>query len=145
MNGLQRWYVRCTLDGCRSGGGTFEVAAPHSGQLVFRCIQDNSPRHRPPRLSRRGPGAICAIGTGLRRCGRIFDVTIGPPEPTESCEWLRALAQRSAKARYRGLTLPERHGLVESGATPSRLPPPRDFHAPLRIEHVLLGVVQNGG
>jgi hypothetical protein len=37
------------------------------------------------------------------------------------------------------------HWLVESGATPSRLPPPRDFRAPLRIEQMLLGVVQNGG
>jgi hypothetical protein len=37
------------------------------------------------------------------------------------------------------------HRLVESSATPSRLPPPRDLHALLQIEQMLLGVAQNGG
>ena len=26
MNGLRAWYVRCTLDGCRSGGGRRHVS-----------------------------------------------------------------------------------------------------------------------
>jgi len=31
------------------------------------------------------------MGTGLRRCGRIFDVSIGPPSPIESSEWVCTL------------------------------------------------------
>jgi adenylate cyclase len=40
------------------------------------------------RLSRRRPGSICGMGTGLRRCGRNFDVNLGLLLPSESSEWI---------------------------------------------------------
>jgi len=42
-----------------------------AGLLVFRCIQM----------------IHCGMGLGLRRCDRIFDVSIGPPSPNECCQW----------------------------------------------------------
>ena len=49
------------------------------------------------------PESICAIGPGrslssgrpkagpVGRCDGIFDVSIGPPSPDESCEWVETL------------------------------------------------------
>jgi hypothetical protein len=38
------------------------------------------------------PGSISATHTGfLRRCDRIFEVSIGTPSPDESCEWVETL------------------------------------------------------
>src|ERR1700716_595716 len=34
------------------------------------------------------PGPSSAMGTGLRRCDRVFDVSIAPPSPIESSEWV---------------------------------------------------------
>jgi hypothetical protein len=33
-------------------------------------------------------GIHFGMGIGLRRCDRIFDVSIGPPSPNECCQWV---------------------------------------------------------
>src|SRR4029077_6183770 len=42
---------------------------------------------QPSRLPGERPGSISGMGTGLRRCGRIFDVSICPQHLMKSADW----------------------------------------------------------
>jgi hypothetical protein len=45
---------------------------------------------------------MCGMGTGLRRCGRNFDVSLGLLLPSESSEWIRTLARYQVDAKRAG-------------------------------------------
>jgi hypothetical protein len=45
---------------------------------------------QPSRLPGERPGSICGMGTDLRRCGRIFDVSICPRHLMKSADWVYA-------------------------------------------------------